>query len=119
MGAGGVGDISVRLRSRSFICADRGHDADWFRDASKDMGIKPYSSCRKSHGKPVKDDKRRYDRRGRIEIMFCRLKDWCRAATRYDRCGKVFLSAVAFAATVMFWPYRENGSLPQARPRQI
>ncbi|MDW4551619.1 IS5/IS1182 family transposase, partial [Defluviimonas sp. D31] len=24
-------------------------------------------------------------------------------ATRYDRCPKVFLSAVALAATVMFW----------------
>jgi hypothetical protein len=24
-------------------------------------------------------------------------------ATRYDRCPKVFLSAIALAATVMFW----------------
>ncbi|TNH37454.1 IS5/IS1182 family transposase, partial [Paracoccus haeundaensis] len=28
---------------------------------------------------------------------------WRRVATRYDRCPKVFLSAVALAATVMFW----------------
>jgi transposase len=47
--------------------------------------------------------KRRYKRRNRIEIMFGRLKDWRRVATRYDRCPKVFLSAVALAATVMFW----------------
>ncbi|MBM3606493.1 MAG: IS5/IS1182 family transposase, partial [Alphaproteobacteria bacterium] len=26
-----------------------------------------------------------------------------RVATRYDRCPKVFLSAIALAATVMFW----------------
>ena len=39
-----------------------------------------------------------------IEIMFGRLKDWRRIATRYDRCPKVFLSAVALAATGMFWP---------------
>jgi transposase len=32
-----------------------------------------------------------------------RLKDWRRIATRYDRCPKVFLSAIALAATVMFW----------------
>jgi transposase len=38
-----------------------------------------------------------------IEIMFGRLKDWRRVATRYDRCPKVFLSAIALAATVMFW----------------
>lgn len=53
--------------------------------------------------KPIKHDKRRYKRRNRIEIMFGRLKDWRRVATRYDRCPKVFLSAVALAATVMFW----------------
>ena len=58
---------------------------------------------RKSRGKPIKHDKRRYKRRNRIEIMFGRLKDWRRVATRYDRCPKVFLSAVALAATVMFW----------------
>ncbi|WP_367275274.1 transposase, partial [uncultured Brevundimonas sp.] len=39
----------------------------------------------------------------RIEIMFGRLKDWRRVATRYDRCPTVFLSAIALAATVLFW----------------
>jgi len=53
--------------------------------------------------KPVKYDKRRYKRRNRIEIMFGRLKDWRRVATRYDRCPKVFLSAIALAAAILFW----------------
>ncbi len=48
-------------------------------------------------------DKRRYKRRNRIEIMFGRLKDWRRVATRYDRFPKVFLSANALVATVIFW----------------
>lgn len=38
-----------------------------------------------------------------VEIMFGRLKDWRRIATRYDRCATTFLSAVALAVTVMFW----------------
>ena len=83
--------------------ADRGYDADWFREALKDKGIKPCIPGRKSRGKPIKHDTCRYKRRNRIEIMFGRLKDWRRVATRYDRCPKVFLAAVAFAATVMFW----------------
>ena len=37
------------------------------------------------------------------EIMFGRLKDWRRVATRYDRCPETFFSAVALAATVLFW----------------
>ena len=52
---------------------------------------------------PIRYDKRRYKRRNRIEIMFGRLKDWRRVATRYDRCPNVFLSAIALAATVLFW----------------
>jgi len=35
--------------------------------------------------------------------MFGKLKDWGRVSTRYDRCPKVFLSAIALAATVIFW----------------
>lgn len=35
--------------------------------------------------------------------MFGRLNDWRRVATRYDRYTKTFLSAVALAATVLFW----------------
>jgi transposase len=54
-------------------------------------------------GRLLKYDKRRYKRRNRIEIMFGRLKDWRRIATRYDRCPKVFLSAIALAATILFW----------------
>jgi len=35
--------------------------------------------------------------------MFGSLKDWRRVATRYDRCPKVFLSANALAAVVIYW----------------
>ena len=79
------------------------YDADWFRDALEEKGITPCIPGRKSRTKPVKCDKRRYKSRNRIEIMFGRLKDWSRVATRYDRCPTVFLSAVALAATVLFW----------------
>ncbi len=58
---------------------------------------------RKGRTKSFRHDKRRYKRRNRIEIMFGRLKDWRRAATRYNRCPIVFLSAIALAATVIFW----------------
>ena len=90
--------------------ADRGYDADWFREALKDKGIRPCIAGRKSRGKPIKHDKRRYKRRNRIEIKFGRLKGWRRIATRYDRCPKVFLSAIALAATVIFWLRNENES---------
>jgi transposase len=51
---------------------------------------------------PIKDDKRRYRSRSRIDFMFDRLRDWRRVATRYDRRSTVFFSAIALAATVIF-----------------
>jgi transposase len=91
------------LPKAQWLLGDRGNDADWFRDALEEKGVMPCIPGRKSRTKPVKYDKRRYKRRNRIEIMCGRLKDWRRVATRYDRCPTVFLSAVALAATVLFW----------------
>ena len=69
----------------------------------KDKGIRVCIPGRKSRKKKIRFDRRRYKRRNRIEIMFGRLKDWRRVATRYDRCPIVFLSAIALAAIVLFW----------------
>ena len=86
-----------------WLLGDRGYDADWFREALQDKGIRACIPGRKQRKTPVKYDKRRYKQRNRIEIMFGRLKDWRRVATRYDRCPKLFLSASALEATVIYW----------------
>ncbi|WP_446740826.1 IS5 family transposase [Sphingomonas sp. CFBP 13728] len=91
------------LPKAQWMLGDRGYDADWYRDALQAKGITPCIPGRKSRIIPVKYDKRRYRSRSRIEIMFGRLKDWRRVATRYDRCPTVFFSAIALAATVIFW----------------
>ena len=44
-----------------------------------------------------------YRNRNAIERMFCRLKDFRRIATRYDRNATNFLAAVCIAATVSYW----------------
>jgi transposase len=80
------------LPKADWLLADRGYDADWFREALADKGIKPCIPGRQSRERPIKHDKRRTRRRHRIEMMFGRLKDWRRVATRYDRCPIVFLS---------------------------
>jgi IS5 family transposase len=58
-----------------WLLGDRGYDADWFREAWKDKGIRAFIPDRKQRKKPVKYNKRGYKRRNRIEIMFGRLKD--------------------------------------------
>ncbi|WP_170583203.1 IS5 family transposase [Ruegeria arenilitoris] len=86
-----------------WLLGDRGYDADCFRDAFKFKAIRACTPGRKQRNTPVKWDKRRYKRRNRIEIMFGKLKDWRRMATRDKRYPKVCLSAIALATTVIYW----------------
>ena len=88
MSAGQVSDYTgaaallSELQEADWLIADRGYDADWFRDALKDKEIRPCIPGRKGRKTTVKYDKRRYKRRNRIEMMFGRLKDWRGIATR-------------------------------------
>jgi len=85
------------------LLADKGYDADWFRDALAQRGIEaciPSKTNRKTH---IPHDKTLYRQRHKVENMFGRLKDWRRIHTRYDRCAHTFFSAICIAATVIFW----------------
>ena len=99
----GARALMATLPTAGWLLADRGYDADWFRNRLKDMEIEPCIPSRKSRTKIIPHDSARYKARHKIENMFGRLKDWRRIATRYDRCPELFLSAIALAATVLFW----------------
>ncbi|CAH1661229.1 transposase [Hyphomicrobiales bacterium] len=85
------------------MLADRGYDADWFRAALVARGIDPCIPSKINRKIFIPHDRALYRQRHRIENMFARLKDWRRIHTRYDRCAHTFLSAIAFAATFIFW----------------
>ena len=91
------------LPSARTLLADRGYDADWFRNALIERQIEPCIPSRRCRNDPIPHDAVLYKQRHRIENAFARLKDWRRIATRYDRCADLFLSACALAAVVMFW----------------
>nr|WP_322096136.1 transposase [Pelagibius litoralis] len=52
---------------------------------------------------PHSYDRIAYRSRNLIERMFCRLKDFRRIATRYDKRADTFLSAVFIAAIITWW----------------
>ena len=52
---------------------------------------------------PASYDRSAYKSRNLIERMFCRLKDFRRVATRYDKRVDTYLSAVPLAATIQWW----------------
>ena len=64
---------------------------------------RPSSPPRKNRKVQYHYDKTVYRQRNIIERMFCRLKDWRRIATRFDRNIKNFIAAIALAAAVIWW----------------
>ena len=85
------------------LLGDRGYDADWFRHALAARGTIACIPSHKNREVAIPHDAILYPRRHRIESMFGPLKDWHHIHTRYDRCVRTFMSAIALAATVIFW----------------
>jgi transposase len=85
------------------LIADKAYDGDNLRAAIAKLGalpVIPNKSDRK-HLHPF--DEARYRDRNVIERMFCRLKDFRRIATRYDKLARNFLAAVMIAAMIAYW----------------
>ena len=99
----GAAIMFPRLPPARDLIADRGYDSLAFRTALQTRGTTPCIPSTKSRKVPIPHDAELYKQRHRIEIMFGRLKDWRRVATRYDRCAHTFFAAITLAATVTFW----------------
>ncbi|MFT4014877.1 MAG: transposase [Paracoccus sp. (in: a-proteobacteria)] len=58
------------------LLADKGHDADWFRDALAERNMQARIPARSNRKIQIPHDRMLYRKRHKIEIMFGRLKDW-------------------------------------------
>lgn len=99
----GAGALLRRVPPPRRLIADRAYDARSFRDWLRARGCRAVIPPNPTRKHPHKYDARVYKQRNRIERMFCRLKDFRRIATRYDKRADVFLSGVFLAAAVVWW----------------
>ncbi|MBB5716775.1 transposase [Sphingomonas aerophila] len=107
--AGNVSDIKAapallqRAGRIRYLLADKGYDADQLRRSLRNTGAVPVIPGRRNRKRIIRYDKNRYRGRHLIENAFCRLKDFRRVATRYDKLAANFLSGVALATALAFW----------------
>jgi len=87
----------------SAVLADKGYDATPLRNRIAERGAKVVIPNNATRKRPYPFDAIAYQARNVIERMFCRLKDWRRIATRYDRLARNFASAVALISAVTWW----------------
>jgi len=95
--------LLARLPPTRELIADRGYDSNHFRAALLERGITPCIPPTRNRKTPLAYDAVLYRQRYRIEIMFGRLKDWRRIATRYDKLAANYMAGVFLAATITFW----------------
>lgn len=85
------------------LLADKAYDADKLRNWLKTRRISaviPSSAARRT---PYPLDRIAYRRRNVIERLFCKLKNWRRIATRYDRLARNYMAALALVSIVIAW----------------
>ena len=99
----GAHDLIGMVRSPRRLLADRAYDARSLRDELAARRIKAVIPPNPTRKHPHRYDKAAYKGRNVIERMFCRLKDFRRIATRYDKRADIFLSAILLAAAITWW----------------
>lgn len=93
----------VRGFAPELCLADAAYDSDALRAlliAAGTTPVIPNNPTRKRHH-PF--DRVAYRLRNAVERTFCRLKDWRRIATRYDKLARNFAAAVTIASIVSYW----------------
>ena len=85
------------------MLADRAYDTDRIRSLIQDQAAVPNIPSRITRRWKSCFSEVLYRGRNAIERMFCRLKDFRRIATRYDKLADTFLAGVYLAAIVTYW----------------
>jgi transposase len=92
-----------RISTPTRLIADRAYDARKLRDWLAERGCEAVIPPNPTRKHPHTYDRHAYKARNLIERMFCRLKDFRRIATRYDKRPDTFLAGVFIAATLTWW----------------
>ena len=102
------------------MLGDKAYDSAELREELDERGTKPVIPNRCNRKQPFSFSKRLYRLRWRIENAFNRLKDFRRAATRYDRLALNYLASVCLAAALVWVDLMSRDSLaPTSWRREI
>ncbi len=107
---GNVNDIAMALaliveagRPIRRLLGDKGYDANGLRALLAERGTSAVIPSTASRKVAIPHDTRAYRKRNLVERMFCRLKDFRRIATRYDKLARNFLAGTMIAAALIWW----------------
>ena len=108
-------ELLARLPACEILHGDKGYESDAVRRQVEKDGAMPNIPPKANRKWKNCFSPFLYRNRNAIERMFCRLKDFRRVATWYDRNAANFLAAVCIAATVSYWLSVWYPNIRQAR----
>ena len=85
------------------LVADRGYDSDAIRRLIAARGAEAVIPPSSPRVRQIPYDRIAYRQRNLVERLWCRLKDWRRIATRYDKLARNYLASVYLAALLIYW----------------
>ncbi len=110
LSAGNINDMTVAptlieaARGRcTRLIADRGYDTNAIRTLLARHGVEAVIPSTRTRKVPLPYSRAMYRTRHQVENLWCRLKDWRRVATRYDKLARNYLSGALIAATLIYW----------------
>jgi transposase len=92
-----------RNQAAKKLLGDKAYDSAALRGWLEDRGTKAVIPNKCNRKQPFGFNKKSYKERRRIENAFCRLKDFRRIATRYDRLARNFLASICLVAALVWW----------------
>lgn len=86
----------------NYLIADRGYDSDKVRAICYEKNIEPVIPGRKCRKEAIVYDKHIYKERNCVERFFCRIKQFRRIATRYDKTAGMYLGALTLVSIILW-----------------
>lgn len=85
------------------LIADKGYDTNAIRALVAMRGAEAVIPPTAQRRAPIAYDREAYRARNLVERLWCRLKDWRRVATRYDKLAANYLSSALITAIITYW----------------
>lgn len=92
-----------RTKAARRLLGDKAYDSAELRQWLEGRGTKAVIPNKSNRKLPFSFNRKAYKQRHRIESAFCRLKDFRRIATRYDRLARNFFASICLVAAVVWW----------------
>lgn len=96
-------DLIRRCQAAEQLLGDKAYDSADLREDLEERGTKPVIPNKSNRKQPFSFNKKTYKQRHRIENAFCRLKDFRRIATRYDKLARNFFASICLVVAIVWW----------------